>query len=279
MSGPTHDIFRLLQPPVGECPVVVEVPHAGVAMDPVSMALCTAPVSSVARDADLYVDQLVEDCVREGATVLSARVSRYVIDLNRSPDDYDDRAVQGGRSIDRPFGLVWRETTDGTRTLTLPLSVSELQRRLDLFYRPYHDALENIVRRKKKRFGHVVVLSAHSMPTVSFHQRSPQPSLPYSDIVVGTRFGETATARSIMETLNHAQSFGWTVQRDEPFAGGATTVKYGRPDEGIEAIQVETARRLYMNERTLNKKPRSFDVVSSFWRGLVARLATTALDS
>jgi len=68
------------------------------------------------------------------------------------------------------------------------------------------------------------------------------------------------------------QELGWTVAHDDPYKGGFSTGHYGRPEEGVHAIQIELARRLYMDEATLLKVQGDFEKTQSFCRRLVARL-------
>ncbi len=268
--------FDVREPPHGETPVVVEVPHAGLYMDATSMSFCKAPVQSLARDADLFVDELVADAVDQGATLIVSGMSRYVVDLNRDPSETDHLAVEGAAGEGRPWGLLWRSTTGGDAALDGPVGASELERRLALVYWPYHRALEAIVHRKVRRFGLAVVLSMHSMPSDAQGDPSTRRKR-VADVVIGTRSRSTAAPLLVQEAERLVRARGWSVAHDEPYAGGATTQRYGRPGQGQHAIQIELARRLYMNERTCTRKAGEFEAVRELCRGLVARLGTVAL--
>jgi N-formylglutamate amidohydrolase len=259
--------FELVEPRSRETPVVVEVPHASIRIDPRSMALCVAPAQAIVADADLYVDELMADAPVEGATLLCARWSRYVLDLNRDEKDVDERAAVDGNEVNRPYGLVWLLTTQGQPALSRPMQADELERRLSWVHRPYHEALRAVVERKRQRFGRAVLLSAHSMPS----QGVP------ADIVTGTQGRTTAAAGLIDLVERQAKSFGWTVSGDDPYPGGATTRRWGRPAAGIHAIQLELARHLYMDEVTMQKYRDNFAIARSFCRGLVAKLGHAAL--
>jgi len=268
--------YDIIEPAHGEIPVVAEVPHAGLWLDAESMALTQVPVRSIARDADLYADELASETPANGATLLLARASRYVVDLNRGPEDYDGLAVRDATGSACPRGVVWRLSADDEPVFREPISRSELERRLDRFYRPYHRALDSLVERKLKRFGGTVVLSLHTMPS-SGRSLLTRQVVPRADVVIGTRGQSTAARALIMLVDEHVRAFGWSVAHDDPYRGGATTGRMGRPDEGIHAIQVELARRLYMNETTLARKDGAFALVRSFCGGLVARIGAAAL--
>ena len=265
-------MFEVVEPKCGESPVIVEVPHAGLFVDAESLAYTVAPARSIARDADLYVDELVQDAPSSGATLILAHASRYVIDLNRGEMDVDQEAVEGGGRTPWPRGLIWRLTTDGEPVLSRRLPRAELDRRLDAVYRPYHRALTKLIARKQAQFGFVVLLCAHSMPSTPRRGHGESPGA-RADIVPGTR-GRTTAAAAVIDLVDwHARSYSFTVRHDDPYRGGFSTGYYGKPSNTVHAIQVEISRRLYMDESTHRRNPQGFQVVRDFARSLVAKLA------
>ncbi|HTV21956.1 MAG TPA: N-formylglutamate amidohydrolase, partial [Polyangiaceae bacterium] len=88
--------FRVISPRAAETAVIVEVPHAGLAVDALTLPTLSAPIRSLGVDADLYVDELYAGAPDVGATLLVAEYSRYVCDLNRSEQDVDPLAAAGG---------------------------------------------------------------------------------------------------------------------------------------------------------------------------------------
>jgi N-formylglutamate amidohydrolase len=291
--------FELLEPTAPETPVVVEIPHAGVDLLPHLLEPLAAPARALARDADLYVDALYEDAPAEGASVVVARTSRYVVDLNRAEGDVDAEAVEGGRpDVRMHHGLIWRTTSDGFPALARKLTTAELDERLDLVWRPYHRALAEIIARKRRRFGIALVLAAHSMPSVERPLREagrgnsepvpvtrvrepnsrPDSARARADVVPGTRGRCSADPRFIDAVEAHATASGWSVRHDDPYAGGFTTQNYGRPADGVHAIQVELARRLYLDEATLRPNGR-FQLTREWCRELVVLLGRLALNA
>ncbi|MBX3230227.1 MAG: N-formylglutamate amidohydrolase [Labilithrix sp.] len=246
-------------------------PHAGLTLDGVALATLAAPARSIGRDADLWVDELYQDAPTRGATTLVARTSRYLVDLNRSEKDVDSESVEGAPANARATrGIVWRLTSEGFRVLDAPLSRRELDRRLEAYYRPYHRTLADLIDRKRARFGHAVVVAAHSMPSMG---RGPNGDAPTAraDVVPGTR-GRTSAAPSFIEVVDrHARASGFSVAHDDPYQGGYTTAYYGRPSADVHVVQVELARRLYMDEVSLQKTA-GFERVRAFCRELVAQL-------
>jgi N-formylglutamate amidohydrolase len=263
--------FSFQEPTATETPVVVEVPHAGLSIDPQAAWTLAAPVRALGRDADLYVDELYRGAPERGASMLVARASRYVCDLNRAEADIDHLAVEGAAVARAPHGVVWRTTTDGLPALFAPMRPAELERRLSQIHRPYHERLRTCLEEKRERFGFAILLCAHSMPS-NDRTTDGRPGAPRADVVPGSRGGTTAAPAVLAAIDEHAASAGLTVRHDDPYSGGFATAHYGRPQEGIHAIQIELARRLYMTERGLQKKPSDFERCAAFCTSLVARL-------
>jgi N-formylglutamate deformylase len=266
-----HAAFEVLEPPGEDSPVLVEVPHAGLWLDAEAASWTNAPARCLAQDADLYVDELFAQSPAHGATLLVARLSRYVVDLNRSRDDFDGLAVEGGPLRERPRGVIWRLSSDGMPVLRERLPIAEYERRIERFHRPYHATLEALLTRKRQRFGFAILLCAHSMPTPRTRATAA-----LADIVPGTR-GRTAAAERWIDVVEHtARERGLRVQHDVPYRGGYTTGHYGRPADGWHAIQVEIARRLYMDERRLSRSESGFAAMTDFSQDLVAALTEEA---
>lgn len=259
-------------------PLLVEVPHAGLLVpDEVKDELC-APEEALARDADIHVDALYAHAPLLGASLLCARASRYVVDLNRAQDDVDAATVSDHPTplLAQPRGVVWRATTDGRPVLTRPLSYAQLNRRLQSFYVPYHRALADTLEAMRARFGHAILLAAHSMPSRGrcLHVDA---GVQRADVVPGTQGRTTADARVIDLVDAHFRAAGLRVRHDDPYKGGFSTQHYGRPREHVHAIQIELNRALYVDEDTFEIKQPAFARLQSVLDALVEKLGALAL--
>jgi N-formylglutamate amidohydrolase len=229
--------------------------------------------SAVLRDSDLYVDQLYDRAPESGATLLVSRVSRYVVDLNRGPDEVDLAAVPRhpkARHIPAR-GVVWRAGTDGTPLLKAPLTVEQFSRRLELFYEPYHQTLRDVAGQIHTRHGQVMILAAHSMPS-SGRRRLGGRQIRRADVVPGTRGRSTADGRIIDLIDSHFREAGLSVKHDEPYRGGWTTSRYGAPKRGQHAVQIELNRALYVDEGTSEIKKGDFAELQTLLERLVSKL-------
>src|ERR1700733_6002494 len=160
-----EDGFVAQLPAIPPSPVVVSVPHAGTATIGFENAL--APELEVCRDAELWGDRLYRIGEPTApAAFVAARLSRFVCDLNRDPDDVGPGAVplhRDPRNADGR-GFIWAITTAGSPALSRPLSLEDWRARTSI-HAAYHDAITRALTRARDRFGFAVLVDGHSMPS------------------------------------------------------------------------------------------------------------------
>ncbi|HEX5661121.1 MAG TPA: N-formylglutamate amidohydrolase [Polyangiales bacterium] len=266
-------VLDFAAPSHGRTPVLVEVPHAGLSIPEPLRDDILAGEDTRKRDADLYVDELFAQAPTQGAALLSARVSRYVVDLNRSPDDFELGGDEG--RIAQPRGVVWKVTTDGRPALRSPLDATAVGRRIELYHTPYHSRLREEVERTKEQFGYVVLIAGHSMPSAV--RRGARDIERRADIVPGSLGGSSCDPRVLELVEQHFRAAGLSVRHDDPYRGGFTTGHYGRPALGQHAIQIEINRALYMDELSCVRKSENFARLQQLLGELVARLGQLSL--
>ncbi|MCG5241269.1 N-formylglutamate deformylase [Azospirillum doebereinerae] len=236
----TASVFDLTR---GDGPLVISMPHCGTELSP-GLAERLTPEALTLSDTDWHIPRLYDFAGKLGATLLSARFSRYVVDLNRPPDG---KSLYPGQAT---TGLCPDTLFDGRplyRDGQAP-GAAEIADRVETHWRPYHDALEAELARVKARHGFALLYDAHSirshMPRL-FDGRLP-------DLNLGTARGTSADPaliariRSVMETAATAE--GLSCVTDGRFVGGHITRHYGRPAEGVHAFQMELAQDRYMDE-------------------------------
>ncbi len=270
--------FELRRPEGPGRPLLVEVPHAGLAIPELVARSVNAPPEAVLRDADIYMDDLSAGAPSVGGTLLAAKVSRYVIDLNRASDDVDAATVPDHPRprASQPRGVVWRIGTDGKSVLKRPLTYAQLRERLAAFHEPYHDALRAELTRMRDEFGYAILIAAHSMPSVG-RAAHGDTGASRADVVPGTRGRTSADPRVIDLVDAHFRSAGLRVRHDDPYRGGFTTGHYGRPSERWHAVQIELNRALYVDEETGRPKQAELESVKALMTALFRELAALRL--
>jgi N-formylglutamate amidohydrolase len=207
------------------------------------------------RSEDAYIDELFLPCVALGAPLLRALFPRAYLDVNREPYELDPQVFEGRlpdfantRSLRVAVGLgtIPRVVGDSQPIYKQPLSIAEGLGRIEWLYRPYHEQLRVLVDRALQRFGRAVLIDCHSMP-------SNAADVAGLDVVLGDRYGASA-APGVVEILETGlRAAGYRVRRNKPFAGGFITETFGAPSRGVDAVQIEIARSLYLDERRLAK--------------------------
>lgn len=248
--------YRLDSPAQQTTSVVFSSPHSGRDYPRDFLRASVLDDSSIRSSEDAFVDDLFSAAVEFGAPLLSARVPRAFVDLNRSADELDPALVEGVRRtshnprITSGLGVIPRVVSNGRAIYRGKLSLSEARARLDACWRPYHAALQAQLDLTSRMFGEVILIDCHSMPHEAVDciaragARRP-------DVVIGDRFGASADG-AIVDRIEAAFSAaGLHVIRNAPFAGAYVTQHYGRPSRRQHAIQIEIDRSIYMNEQMI----------------------------
>jgi formiminoglutamase len=222
----------------GDTPLVVAFPHTGTDLPPELENAFVSPWLA-RKDADWWIDQLYAFALGLDATMVRTRLSRSVIDCNRDPSG---ASLYPGQTT---TGLCPAETFDGE-----PLypgegpNQAEIDRRRLAYFDPYHAALSTELARLRKRYPHVVLYDAHSIR--SHIPRLFDGELPQFNI--GTNNGVTCDPALAEAVTAICAASGHSYVLDGRFRGGRTTRHYGRPADGIHAIQMELAMYGYMHE-------------------------------
>ena len=225
----------------GHTPLLVSIPHDGRDLSPGLDRRLTADGRGL-PDTDWHVRRLYEFAVESGASVLAANYSRYVVDLNRPPDDGE---LYPGQTA---TGLCPTQTFGG-RPIYLEgeePGTEERAARLETYWRPYHERLRAELERIRERFGIALLWDAHSI--ASHLPRLFDGILPVFNI--GTDGGRSCNGMLSRAVFELADRSTYSTVIDGRFRGGYITRHYGDPDGGIHAIQLELAQRAYMDERS-----------------------------
>lgn len=229
-------VFKLIQ---GAGPLVVSMPHVGTYLPRWLQPRLTDAARQVA-DTDWHLEALYDFLHELDATVLIATHSRYVIDLNRPPDNTN---LYPGQNT---TGLCPFDTFD-----ELPLyvpgqmpKVQEIQARTEHYWKPYHQTLMAELARVRQQHGHAMLWDAHSIQSIV--PRFFDGELPHLNI--GSADNQSCAAELCQAVAQAALSSPFSAIVNGRFKGGYITRHYGKPESSIHAIQLELAMRSYMQE-------------------------------
>ena len=230
----------------GASPLLISVPHDGRLL-PAGIESGMTPPARTLPDTDWHVARLYEFSRTLGASMLVARYSRYVVDLNRSA--LDEALYPGSVST----GLCPTKTFAGDDIYTdpEPIAGTARERRINRFWRPYHERLEACVQSLIAQFGYALLWDAHSI--ASYVPRLFDGELPAFSI--GTDNGRSCPAGVENAVAGVARRSAYSTVVNDRFRGGYITRHYGAPDDRCYAIQLEMSQRCYMDEATLRYDP------------------------
>ncbi len=247
----------------GNAPLLVSIPHDGRQLPCEIAGKMTAAGRSI-PDTDWHVARLYDFAAELGASLIRAEHSRYVVDLNRSPDDevlYEDHLETG---------LCSTRTFSGEDIYEDGVAVDAAER-IREFWQPYHDKLAGTLRAMRQQFGYALLWDAHSIK--SRVPRLFDGELP--ELNFGTWDGRSCEPELLARVVAAAEESPYTVVANERFKGGYITRHYGRPGRQVHAIQLELAQRTYMSESSLE-----FDAAkASRLRDTLRRLLETFLTA
>ena len=233
----------------GRAPLLVSVPHAGTALPP-ALRERLLPRAADVEDTDWHLDRLYAFARELGASLIVPTFSRYVIDLNRPPEDTPMYpGVNNTGLVPTCFFTGDALYRDGQAP-----DAAETAARVETYWRPYHEAVTAELGRLRAQHGHAVLFDAHSI-------KSELPwlfegSLPHLNL--GTASGSSCApplAAALGRVLGGQTRYSHVV--DGRFKGGHITRRYGRPAEQLHAVQLEMCWRCYLDE----SRPQAWDDV------------------
>lgn len=246
--------FTYLPPDPPARPILAASPHSGAHYPDELTAASRLQGLALRASEDCFVDEIAAPLPSGGVGLLLARVARAYLDVNRDPRELDPMlfaeplpadALSDTVNIRSGLGVVARVVASGQALYQRPPTLADARRRIAAVHAPYHQALSEAIDQTRRRFGQCLLLDLHSMPSGA----APV------DIVLGDCHGESCLPAVIEAADSFLTEQGFRVGRNHPYAGGYTTRLYGSPQGGVQALQIELSRRLYMDETRLERGP------------------------
>jgi N-formylglutamate deformylase len=198
------------------------------------------------------------------------------VDYNRSIDELDPALINGVRGVgNNPrvasgLGVIPRVVSNGRAIYRGKLDLDEAESRLNTYWRPYHKALQSLLNDAHARYGQAILVDCHSMPREALDAyRVKGGARP--EIVLGDRFGTSASGEVVEQIEAAFAAAGFTVSRNAPFAGAYVTQHYGRLGRNQHAVQVEIDRSTYMDEQLIEPHD-GFDEMRGRLREVIAEI-------
>jgi N-formylglutamate deformylase len=277
-------LFRLEEPKT-PVPILISSPHSGTEF-PAEFSDGSADFSFIPKfldtpeDTDWHIDRLYDFAPEMGITLINARYSRYVIDLNRAGLADETGSKMQGSSLYKDgrseTSLVPLNTFSGRALYDAPPTETEIERRMNAYYKPYYAKISEILNQLKAISGQVLFFDAHSIKHLVPSIRAK----PFSDLILGSNDEKSARPSLISSAVGNLKSSQYSFSHNDPFKGGNLTRSFGNPSSGVHALQLEMCQRVYMDEGSLRYDEVRADeirrVLKDMFRALIERLQGAA---
>jgi N-formylglutamate amidohydrolase len=276
-SDPLDPPFVVLDPVTPTAPVVFASPHSGNVYPQRFVDAARLDAISLRSSEDAFIDDLFTDAPTLGMPLIKARFPRAYVDVNREPWELDpgmfsdrlpDYVNKTSPRASAGLGTIARIVANGAEIYAGKLSFAEAKQRIETLYMPYHARLAALVQNLHRGWCASLLVDCHSMPSMAgpLERNAGRRRV---DFVLGDCHGQSCTPEITDLVERTLVDLGYTVARNDPYAGGYTTRHYGRPQDDRHALQIEVNRALYMDERAM--MPRAYFTTLA---GHVCRLMT-----
>lgn len=278
--------WDVLAPGRQTTPTVFASPHSGARYPESFVRASGLGRLALRRSEDSFVDELFAAAPHYGAPLVRALFPRAFVDVNREPYELDpamfadplpDYVNTQSSRVAAGLGTIAKVVSNGQDIYLRKLRFAEAEERIKTYYRPYHRALKDHIDKTVREFGYCVLIDCHSMPSVG-GPLDPDAGRGRADFILGDCFGGSCADIVTVTVENALRAQGHTVIRNRPFAGGFTTRHYGRPRDGVHALQIEINRALYMDEHRIRRHEGFADVAAQMTEVVAAVTAMGKMD-
>jgi len=269
-----NDAYEVIRPRQQTLPFVFASPHSGDEYPADFLAQSRLDGQAIRRSEDAFVHELFSRAPALGAPLIRAVFPRAYLDPNREPYELDPKmfadtlpSFVNARSarVSVGLGTIARVVSNGAEIYKRKLTFAEAEKRIDRLYFPYHAMIKQLLVATRARFGAAILIDCHSMPSTGSAIEGDA-GRRRCDIVLGDRFGTSCDPAVVDLVEEQILAMGFSVARNDPYAGGFVTQNYGRPTEGLHALQIEVNRSLYMDEQAIARLPKMAGLVDGLAR-------------
>ena len=270
--------FSIERPEKLTSPVIFASPHSGRVYPHSFLNASRLDEKQVRRSEDAFIEELFAAAPQFGAPLLHAHFPRAYVDANREAHELDPEMFREplpewvnttSSRVGAGLGTVARIVAGGAEIYNQRLDVNEVMSRIEACHRPYHQALRALIDETMATFGCCLLVDCHSMPSLAASGINDHTQ---ADIILGDCHGSSCSPDISAIAERTLRDLGLSVRRNKPYAGGFTTRHYASRESGIQTLQIEINRALYMNEMAIERH-QGFERLSARLEVLIARLA------
>ncbi len=275
-------LFLRHEPLAAPAPLIIDVSRSG--REYPKEYRSPLPFTTVHDNVSMYVEDLWAGAPAAGGTLLYCTFPNTWVDVNRNEADMDPAIVDGqwpkqlkptARTLEG-LGLIKTKSRYGEPFQERKLTVAEIEERLSRYYRPYHAELKRLVDETHRKFGVLRQISCHCMSAVGAPTH-PDAGKPRADFCISDLKGKTSSPETMTLIVETLKGFGYSVSVNEPYVGNELIGRHGDPARGIDSVQVEINKKLFMDAKTF-RKTAGFDKLKADLDRLLSIVAADAMQ-
>ena len=275
-------LFLRHEPLAAPAPLIIDVSRSG--REYPKEYRSPLPFTTVHDNVSMYVEDLWAGAPAAGGTLLYCTFPNTWVDVNRNEADMDPAIVDGqwpkqlkptARTLEG-LGLIKTKSRYGEPFQERKLTVAEIEERLSRYYRPYHAELKRLVDETHRKFGVLRQISCHCMSAVGAPTH-PDAGKPRADFCISDLKGKTSSPETMTLIVETLKGFGYSVSVNEPYVGNELIGRHGDPASGIDSVQVEINKKLFMDAKTF-RKTAGFDKLKTDLDRLLSIVAADAMQ-
>ncbi|MBT7076590.1 MAG: N-formylglutamate amidohydrolase [Pelagibacterales bacterium] len=245
-------------------PIIISIPHSGTNYSRDFLKNILLSKKELEYSEDNYVDKILDKTLNNNFSFIKAKLPRSFIDVNRHPLEIDPLMLSSpipkfsevnSKKSRNGIGVIHRVSCNGNEIYDRLLTRREVIKRLLSHYFPYHKSLKMLIKKTKKNYKDILVLDFHSMPSNFLDNNI--------DIVLGNNYNLSSNKIFSSKIIKYFNINQYSLSINNPYSGGYITKYYGNPIDGVNVLQIEINRSLYMNEKTLNLLDKKMNLSSN----------------
>lgn len=246
------DFFTVFEPNGDKVPILVSSPHSGRYYPPQLIKDICISLNELRFMEDLFTDELCENAINYGATLIKANYARAYIDLNRPQHSLDVKLIDGIKTnaycpySRAGIGLIARLVHKDINIYRKKIPIIDVEARINNIHIPYHGFINNKIETFKNNFSKALLIDVHSMPKDALGTNQ-------CDIIIGNFHSRSANLKTTNIIIDFFKSKGLKTRLNQPYAGGYITQTHAKTHENINAVQIEVNRALYANQEKYEK--------------------------
>ena len=275
-------IYEIHEPNSYNLPILMTSSHSGRSYPDKYIEMINFSLNEIRVFEDNYIDRLYDFATNIGCKLMVSNIPRAIIDLNRSKKEIDEKMffnfenISNERTAKVKSGIGLFPKLRGTRNIYREkLDWKSYKKLIHDVYEEWHSRLEEEIYDIRSVFSEIAFIDCHSMPSYDLEGKILSDKLP--EFVIGDLWGESSKNEITNFIKEHLKKNGFNVSINNPYAVAYTLKKYGNQRNGINAIQLEIRKDLYLDERNLLIN-QNFKEIKKTMMNLIKNLSVLLLD-